>query len=60
VLIFPDLGDFKKINDSLGYIVGDELLCEVATWLQGRVREEDTLVRRLYLYRFGVTPDVTS
>lgn len=44
-LIFMDLDDFKKVNDSLGHVVGDELLAEMAMRLQTKIREEDTLAR---------------
>lgn len=44
-LIFLDLDDFKKVNDSLGHVVGDQLLSAVAARLRARVREEDTLAR---------------
>ncbi|WP_261841205.1 bifunctional diguanylate cyclase/phosphodiesterase [Aliamphritea ceti] len=45
VLMFIDLDDFKKINDSLGHKVGDELLISVSQRLQDVIHEEDTLAR---------------
>jgi diguanylate cyclase (GGDEF)-like protein/PAS domain S-box-containing protein len=44
-LVFLDLDHFKRVNDSLGHSIGDELLCAVAQRLATVVRKVDTLAR---------------
>jgi diguanylate cyclase (GGDEF)-like protein len=40
-----DIDRFRDINDSLGYVVGDEMLVEVARRLENIVDEGDTVAR---------------
>jgi diguanylate cyclase (GGDEF)-like protein/PAS domain S-box-containing protein len=44
-LMYIDLDQFKLVNDACGHGVGDQLLCQVTTLLQGCVRSRDTLAR---------------
>ncbi|TKB50093.1 sensor domain-containing protein [Ferrimonas aestuarii] len=44
-VIFIDVDHFKLINDSRGHLVGDEVLCELASRLKSRVRKSDTVAR---------------
>lgn len=44
-LLFLDIDNFKRINDSLGHSAGDELLIEITRRLENRVNNNDTLAR---------------
>jgi diguanylate cyclase (GGDEF)-like protein/PAS domain S-box-containing protein len=44
-VLYLDVDGFKKINDSLGHLVGDAVLNEIAARLAGSVRDGDTVGR---------------
>ena len=44
-VLFIDLDRFKQINDTCGYLAGDELLRQMALLFQGCLRDGDVLAR---------------
>lgn len=44
-VLFIDLDNFKKINDSLGHPAGDKVLQELAKRFSSHLRQEDTVAR---------------
>ena len=44
-LLFLDIDNFKRVNDSLGHSVGDELLKQIARRIEDCVRTDDVIAR---------------
>lgn len=44
-VVFLDLDGFKRVNDTMGHRVGDQLLQEIARRLKTNLRESDTIAR---------------
>lgn len=59
-VVFVDLNEFKKINDTLGHETGDEVLTEVAARFKQEIRERDIALRIGGDEFLFVLPDLSS
>jgi diguanylate cyclase (GGDEF)-like protein/PAS domain S-box-containing protein len=65
-LLFVDLDRFNAINDTVGHVAGDEVLCEIGARLQDTLRAGDVIARPggdefiVLLPRVGLTGEVES
>ncbi len=65
-LLYLDLDDFKRINDTYGHAIGDELLATAASRLSHSIREPDTICRMggdefvVLLQQFELREDVAK
>mgnify|MGYP002135360355 CR=1 FL=1 len=59
VLVFLDLDHFKQVNDTAGHAAGDELLKQLASLMNARMRASD-IVARLGGDEFGVIMPATE
>lgn len=44
-IVFIDIDDFKNVNDTLGHVVGDDVICYVAKRALGTFRHTDVVAR---------------
>lgn len=56
-LILIDIDDFKHINDSLGHVVGDKALCDLAVILRDVFIEKGTFISRCGGDEFAIIID---
>jgi diguanylate cyclase len=63
-ILLIDIDYFKRINDSYGHAIGDQVLRELALLLEGQTRSQEIVSRwggeEFLVLSNGLTPDVTQ
>ena len=61
-IVFIDVDDFKRVNDTLGHMFGDSILCSVSKRILGVFRSTDVVARyggdEFVVFVSAITPEI--